>query len=70
MDIRFKSLINNPLLTLEYSPLQVDFKTVPVGESKTFTIGITNKDTSESKLVLIDKPASEFIKTKLKKLKL
>ncbi|MCP4581265.1 MAG: DUF1573 domain-containing protein [candidate division Zixibacteria bacterium] len=67
MDIRFKALINNPLLTLEYTPLQADFKTIPVGASKTFTISITNVDSSESRLVLIDKPAKEFIKTKLKK---
>ena len=67
MDIRFKSTINNPLLNLEYTPLQVDYRNVKIGESKSFMINITNTDSTASKLVIVDKPSEDFIKTKLAK---
>ena len=67
MEIRFKATINNPLLRLSYSPLQADFKNVALGQSKTFTIDITNTDSTASKLVIVDKPSEDYIKTKLAK---
>jgi len=65
LEIRFKATINNPLLRLSYSPLQADFKTVAEGQSKSFTIDITNTDSTDSKLILIDKPSADYIATKL-----
>jgi len=65
LDLRFRATINNPLLTLEYAPLQVDFQTVPVGESKEFAVNITNTDSTESMITLIDVPSENFIKTEL-----
>jgi len=65
LDLRFRATINNPLLTLEYSPLQVDFQTVPEGETKEFTVNITNLDSTESTITLIDLPSDKFIKTNL-----
>lgn len=67
MEIRFKATINNPLLRLSYSPLQADFKTVAIGQSKTFTIDITNTDSTTSKLIIVDKPSADYITTKLAK---
>ena len=67
LDLRFKAVINNPLQILEYSPLQADFKDVPVGKKGKVEMNLTNIDTSESKIKIIEKPASEFIKTDLKK---
>jgi len=70
MDLRFRATINNPHLSLEYAPLQVDFKTVPVGETAKFTLSLTNIDSTVSTIILVDKPSEEFIKTELKSNKL
>lgn len=67
MDIRFKSTINDPLLTFDFIPFQADFKDVPSGKVGKFKISITNKDSLESNLIIVDKPAESFIKTKLSK---
>lgn len=66
-ELRFKSTINNPLLRLSYSPLQADFKNVAFGQDKTFTIDITNSDSTVSELIIVEKPADDFIKAKLAK---
>jgi len=70
MDLRFRATINNPLLSLEYAPLQADFKTVPVGKTAKIMINLTNTDSTESTIILVDKPSAEFIKTQLKNSKL
>jgi hypothetical protein len=70
LDLRFRATINNPLLTLEYTPLQVDFQTVAKGETKEFTVNITNTDSTESMITLIDIPSENFIITQLSNNKL
>ncbi len=70
MDLRFRATINNPLLTLEYEPLQADFKTIPIGATPKITINLTNTDSTESDIVLVDKPSDKFVKTQLKNDKL
>jgi hypothetical protein len=66
LDLRFKATINNPLQTLEYSPLMADFQTVPTGKKSTIRINLTNIDSTQTRINIIEKPASEFIKTTLK----
>jgi hypothetical protein len=70
MDIRFTANINNPLQNLETNPLEANFQTVPVGKSRTISVKLTNIDSTESKLVIVEKPSGEFIKTQLAKKKL
>lgn len=65
LDLRFKAVINNPLQIMEYSPLQVDFQNVPAGTKGKATINLTNVDTTESKIIIIEKPSVSFIKTEL-----
>jgi len=66
LDLRFKAVINNPLQILEYSPLQADFQNVRAGTQSKATISLTNVDTTESKLIIVEKPSASFIKTQLK----
>jgi len=67
LDLRFKATINNPLQILEYSPLQVNFENVPEGKNSKVIINITNIDSTESQILIIEKPSSDFIETELKK---
>jgi hypothetical protein len=67
MDIRFKATVNNPLLKFDYTPFEAVFKDVKPDKAVTFKIKITNKDSTESKLVIADKPAKDFIDSKLDK---
>jgi len=66
LDLRFKATINNPLQTIEYSPLMADFQNVPPGKKSTIKITLTNIDKTETKIKIVEKPAAEFIKTTLK----
>ena len=70
LDLRFKAVINNPLQILEYSPLQINFGIVPVGALAEITVNLTNVDATESKIVIVEKPSENFIKTTLDKTKL
>ncbi len=67
MDIRFKSVINDPQLMFDYIPFAADFKAIPEGSVETFKISITNKDATASKLDIVDLPSGSFIKAKLEK---
>jgi len=65
LDLRFKAVINNPLLRMEYSPLQVDFGNVKMGTKKKTTVMISNIDSTLSKLSIIERPSEEFVKLKI-----
>jgi len=70
IELRFRAIVNDPRQKLETTPLMVDFGTVPVGKKKKATINLTNTDSTEAKLVVVENPASDLIKTKIKKTKL
>ena len=70
LELRFKAVINNPLQILEYSPLKVDFENTPPGTQRQFSIMLTNVDTTESEVVIVEKPDDQFIQTQVMKSKL
>jgi hypothetical protein len=70
MELRFRAIVNDPKQKLEYSPLAADFETVPVGKKSKAIINLTNSDSTESKLVIVDSPPDDFIKTNIEKTKL
>lgn len=70
MELRIRATVNDPKQKLEQSPLAADFGTVPVGKKSKITVNLTNLDSTESKLIIVDSPPSDVIKTKIKKTKL
>lgn len=70
LELRFKAIINNPSQLLEFSPLQIDFETVPYGTEKQVAVSLTNMDNEKAKIIIPIKPSDSFIKTSLKKNKL
>ncbi|MCD6161909.1 MAG: DUF1573 domain-containing protein [candidate division Zixibacteria bacterium] len=70
IELRFKAIINNPSQLLEFSPLQIDFETVPRGTEKQVIVSLTNMADEKVKIVMPVKPSDAFIKTSLKKSKL
>lgn len=70
IELRFRAIVNDPRQKLECTPLMVDFGVVPVGKKSKATINLVNTDSTELKLVIIENPASDLIKNKIKKTKL
>ena len=67
MELRFSALVNNPFQSLESSPLEANFETVPMGKSGSLSLLITNVDSTASKIMIVEKPSPDFIQTKLSK---
>jgi hypothetical protein len=63
LELRFTATINNPLQILETAPLEANFNAVLKGSPAEISMRITNVDSTTSKLVIIEKPSEDFIKT-------
>ena len=62
LEIRFKASIGqSPVLTC--TPSAVDFKDIKKGASGRIAIELSNNDTTASKLIIVEKPDPDFIKT-------
>jgi hypothetical protein len=70
LELRFTATINDPLQIIESSPLEVNFKTLPLGAKANMAISLTNLDSTLSKLIIVEQPSQEFIKVKINKMKL
>jgi hypothetical protein len=70
MELRFRAIVNDPKQKLKTTPSIVDFGVVPVGIKSKAIINLVNTDSTESNLVIIENPASDLIKNKIKKTKL
>jgi hypothetical protein len=62
MEIKIQAQSENPDLIFTWTPEQVDFAEILIGQKSKFNVQVTNKDSIGVDLVVIGEPLTEFVK--------
>ena len=62
MEIKIQAQSENPDIIFAWTPEQVDFDEILIGQKSKFNVQVTNKDSVGVNLVVVGEPLTEFVK--------